>query len=139
MLERIYHPISDWEEIPANMWGESTCKLTDLNIAIALTSNHEEYGEYMRCVTKEWKYSCENALTDKNLNRKAWLGHAAVAYAHNIPEDITREAWGHLTDEQRILANNQAERAISEWEERFLESIGILPEMGGKVLSLWDT
>lgn len=98
------------------MWGESENPAKDLEKAIEFTSNHVLYGVYMMKVAREWRYSCENALTDLSLNRKAWIGHAACAYANSIPEDITRKAWGFLTNEQKVLANKQADNAIQWWE-----------------------
>jgi uncharacterized protein YjbJ (UPF0337 family) len=36
--------------------------------------------------------------------------------AIGCPEDIVREAWGMLTDEQRTKANAKAHEAIKQWE-----------------------
>lgn len=116
-MRRIYHPVDKWEEVSANMWGEVHDRALYLEKAVAFTGDHKLYGKYMRRVVREWTYSCENALTDLSLNRKAWLGHAAVALAFGCPEDITRKAWGRLTNEQQLLANAQAARAIRWWEK----------------------
>ena len=117
-MERIYHPVELWEEMRFNMWG--AVAVPDKNAALAqaieFTGNHELYGSYMDRVVAEWTYSCENALTDRSINRRAWLGHAACALAIQIPENIIREAWGHLSEKQRMLANNEAARAIAHWE-----------------------
>lgn len=107
------------------MWGEVSNRKTYLRRAVLFTGNHRLYGRYMIKVTQEWPNSCVNALTDYNLNRKAWIGHAACALALHCPEDITRQAWGMLTNEQRILANRQADRAIQSWEVRYRKSIGV--------------
>lgn len=101
------------------MWGTVNDRKASLKNAIEFTGNHELYGSYMLRVINEWPISCENALTDLSINRKAWVGHAAVALALQIPEDITREAWRELTDEQRFLANKEAERAIAIWESDY--------------------
>ncbi|MDB4261381.1 hypothetical protein N9878_00800 [bacterium] len=66
-----------------------------------------------------WKYSCEHNLSNISSNRQAWIGHAACAMAFNCPEDIVRAAWGHLSDEQRVQANKQADKAILHWEENY--------------------
>jgi hypothetical protein len=87
-----------------------------LKIAIEFTGNHTEYGKAMLEVAKKWRYSCENFLSNKSINRKAWLGHAACSFKHNLPEYIVREAWGKLTDIQRYLANLEAEKTIIHWE-----------------------
>lgn len=124
-LKRIWLPIDTWEEIGFNMWGDAPNRRIALYRAQIFTGNHRLYGRYMQRVTFEWPNSCINALTDYNLNRKAWIGHAACALALRCPEDITRQAWGLLTNEQRTLANRQADRAICAWEMRYSASLGI--------------
>ena len=121
------------------MWGSVSNKKEALVLAIELTGNAAEYGYYMRRVANEWPISCENALTDCFLNRRAWLGHAAVALALQIPEDITREAWSVLTYEQQLLANKEAERAISAWEHTYIKDRKLYPNMGKQMLFGWDT
>jgi len=133
-LKRVYHDYRLWEEIAHNMWGEATDPKYALEQAIAFTTDHKLYGSHMMRVVKEWPISCENALTDRLINRKAWVGHAAVALALNIPEDITRKAWGYLTDEQRFLANKEAERAIAAWEKSYRPSCSIYRDLGEPVL-----
>ena len=133
-IERVYHPVCDWEEVRHNMYGSVDNKKEWLKKAVKFTGDHALYGRFMMRVINEWPISCENALTDLNMNRKAWVGHAAVALAIGCPEDIVREAWGLLTDEQRILANNQAQRAIDEWEFNYRESKGIYQQVAESLL-----
>lgn len=127
-LSRIWVRCELWEEIPANMWGEVVDSRLAFETALAFTSDYRLYGSFMRRVITEWPYSCINALTDNSLNQKAWLGHAAVALAHNIPEDITRKAWGFLTNEQRALANQEAASAIQQWKQNNQPKSSGLPE-----------
>ena len=138
-LPRVYHPVSHWEECDFNMWGDCDDREETLNLAIDFTGDHERYGHYMVRVTNEWPISCENALTDHHLNRRAWLGHAACALYGRIPEDVTREAWRHLSNEQQLLANNQASKAIRDWEYRYSENHGLLRGVGKPLLLEWDT
>lgn len=116
-MNRVYHPFNIWEEVAHNMWGDVENAREALAEAIKFTGDHKRYGHYMMRVVREWPISCENALTDQNLNQKAWVGHAACALALRLPEDIVRKAWGHLTNEQRVLANKEADRAIREWRK----------------------
>lgn len=116
-LKRVYHPYEQWEEMRFNMWGEHLGdRLAAVARAIEFTGNHKLYGSFMLRIVREWPISCENALTDYSINRRAWLGHAACALAIQLPEDIIREAWSRLTYEQQLLANAEAGRAISLWE-----------------------
>lgn len=138
-LKRVYHPVSSWEELEHNMWGEVDDRAEWIKRAEDFTGDHKKYGRYMRRVIAEWPISCENALTDYRINRKAWIGHAACALAMKCPEDVVREAWGNLTDEQRLLANREAERSIAIWEINYRASKSIHRDMDEPVLFGWDT
>lgn len=119
LIERIYHPYWKWEEVKFNMWGKVVDREKYLKFAIRFTGNHNRYGKYMLRVIRDFKYSCEHNLSDLSQNRQAWIGHAACARAFRCPEDIVREVWHNLTDEQRLLANKMADTAISLWEKSF--------------------
>jgi hypothetical protein len=133
-LKRIWLPIESWEELQWNMWGEVANRQRYLERAVIFTGNHKLYGRYMNRVVREWPNSCINALTDQALNRRAWIGHAACALALYCPEDITRQAWGLLSHEQRLLANKQADRAIQSWEMRYRQGQRIRNDMDAQVL-----
>ena len=117
-MRRVYHHYSKWEEIGAGMWAtvSASDRPSMLTRAIEFTGDHVLYGSWMMRVIAEWPMSCEHNLSDISQNRRAWVGHAAVCLAIGIPEDVVREAWGHLTDGQRRLANLQADKAIETWE-----------------------
>ena len=133
-FDRIWHPYQYWEEVKFNMWGKVEDRAEFLNRAIVFTGDHVMYGKYMMRVVKEWTISCENALTDYYMNRKAWIGHAACALALKCPEDITRQAWKHLSYEQQYLANKEASRAISSWENMHFESLKLHKNLGESLL-----
>ena len=105
-----------------------------LQQAIDFTGDHERYGHFMRRVVLEWSRSTENALTDPHINRRAWVGHAACALAFRCPEDVVRQAWGYLTDEQKYLANQAADRAIVLWRNRYVADKGMGKSVGQSVL-----
>lgn len=138
-FKRVYHPVHAWEELRHGMWDDVKDRKEHLGRAVAFTGNAKLYGSYMMRVIVEWPTSCENALTDSALNQRAWIGHAACALAIGCPEDITREAWGHLTDEQRFLANKEAERAIRVWREHYSKNRELCKDLGGQVLFEWDS
>lgn len=133
-LKRVYHPYWNWEEINFNMWGTVSNRKAFLEKAERFTGDHKKYGRFMMRVIREWPVSCENALTDNSINKKAWVGHAACALALGCPEDITREAWGRLTSEQQLLANKEADRAIKTWEYNYLKDRGLCEGVGEQVL-----
>lgn len=119
-MKRIYHHYLNWEDYIAGMWRTVSGKerAVYFDKAIEFTGNAELYGHYMMLVTELWPISCEQNLTDSNINQKAWIGHAACCLAIGCPEDITRQAWGRLTQQQQDEANNKAGDAIAYWNEK---------------------
>lgn len=89
--------------------------------AVEFTGDAELYGSWMLKALDEWPISCEQNLSHKSQNRQAWIGHAACFLAIQCTEDVTREAWWKLTQEQRDLANAQADIAIAEFEKRYAQ------------------
>jgi hypothetical protein len=114
----IWHPYTTWEEMQFNMWGNVKDRARWLQKAIEFTGDHELYGFWMLKVVNLWPVSCEQNLTKLDTNRKAWIGHAAVAMAIQCPEDIVRQAWGFLSESQQNLANQKAQEAIELWEKQ---------------------
>ena len=138
-LKQVYHPVQQWEELAHNMWGKVADRNAYIQRAIQFTGNHVEYGRYMRRVCQEWPVSTENAFTDPYLNHRAWVGHAACALYMRCPEDIVRQAWSHLTDEQQLLANKEASRAVAEWKRSYLKDRRLHPGLGEQMLPGFDT
>lgn len=116
-LRRIWHPYTIWEDYLAGMWRDVTKQEAEalLPRAIEFTGGAALYGSFMQKVIRKWPITCEHNLSDKGQNRRAFIGHAAACLAINSPEYITREAWGHLTQDQQDAANAEADRAIKDW------------------------
>ena len=117
-MKQIWHRYVDWECYQRGMWDRRTPdeEAEMLDRAIEFTGDHVRYGEAMLRVIAEWPVTCEHHLTDTNINRRAWVGHAAVCIELGIPEHVTRAAWGHLTVEKQTAANRKADKAIKTWE-----------------------
>lgn len=126
-MQRVYIPYYLWEEYHCGMWrnvfGKECQEL--FNKAVEFTGNAKLYGSYMLRVIEEWKYSCLHNLSCTGMNRQAWIGHAATCIAINCPEDITRQAWHYLTQQQQDDANAQADYAIYKWELKFERGIQV--------------
>lgn len=133
-FKRVFHPYELWEEIKFGMWGDVSDEKEWLEKAILFTGDHKLYGSFMMRVVSEWPISCENALTDYNMNRRAWVGHAASALGIGCPEHITRKAWRFLSHEQQYLANEEASRAIRAWENDYFKSQQLRESLGGSLL-----
>jgi hypothetical protein len=120
-LKKIWHHYLKWEDFQNGMYrtinGQERKEYLDR--AIKFTGDHELYGASMLEVVKHWPVSCEQNLSSITMNRQAWIGHAGCCLAIGCPDDITREAWGNLTQEQQDLANAKADEAIALWEVEY--------------------
>lgn len=135
-------PYWEWEDYHAGMWRTLPKHLeaTYTEIAVNFTGDHLLYGEAMREVIFKWPRTMINSLTNPSINKRAFLGHCAVQYKINIPEYITRMAWRQLTDKQRVLADEQAEKNINLWLKYYeRKNKSIHSTLGEQMLSLWNS
>ncbi len=129
---QVWTPYWKWECYKSGMWSKVD-KITEAKMfktAIEFTGNHTIYGKAMSQVIYKWKNTMKNNLTNQSINRRAFLGHCAVFYKLQIPEYIVRSAWKHLTDEQRRLADIQAENNIKEWELWYMKKLKNMSKCG---------
>jgi len=117
-MKKVWHHYLKWEDYQNGMYRTLSGreKHDALIKAIEFTGNPELYGDWMLEVVERWPVCCEHNLTERSMNRQAWIGHAACCLATGIPEDVTREAWSSLTTEQQDKANAKADLAIQLWE-----------------------
>lgn len=123
-MERIFHHYNKWEDYHAGMYAESKeCRKERVALAAFILGTPEICTKAMEKVVSEWKNATEYNLSNAEINRKAWLGQAACSCYTGIHEDETREAWGIMTETQRIEANRIAANIIKRWvaEREFQE------------------
>lgn len=125
-FKRVFHHHDKWEDAAAGMWRRNTSGEERVRLALEAASvmrNPGIFYEAMAKVTREWPYSCEANLTAPTVNRRAWLGHAGCCILVGSPEDVTRQAWWTLTQTEQDAANAAADRAIAEWETRYVQRL----------------
>jgi len=83
----------------------------------SMLSDDAKFCAACRGVIKDWHYSCEHYLTNEKMNRIAWMGQAALAYAHGIPAHY-RGGYNALTEDQQSRADDIALCYINIWMER---------------------
>lgn len=120
-MERIYHTWDKWESFYSGFFNVNPPKgLTKKDcerLYFELLSDPEEFGRVLGRVIEEWPYSCEHNLTNKTLNRIAWMGQAALSYKYQIPA-MFRGGYNLLSKEQQKTADEVALKYINIWMER---------------------
>lgn len=117
-MRRIYHTWDKWECYPAGFYedrppdgmtqeeGEEKYR--------ELLSDPAAFAAALDGVVTSWERSCEHYLSNERMNRIAWLGQAALAYALRIPS-CCRGGFNRLTPEQQQTANELALEYLNRW------------------------
>lgn len=115
--DRIFHTYDKWECHKAGFykstkegWTHEQCREEFKRIL----SDQKLFAEILEKVTSEWKHSCEHYLTNKSMNRIAWLGQAAVCYHSGVPSRYS-DAWFDIDKETREQANETALKYLNKW------------------------
>jgi hypothetical protein len=116
-LSRIFHTYDKWECYKAGFYESS---LNDKShkeceaLFKSVLSDSNVFAEILEKLIVDWKYSCEHYLTNKAMNRIAWLGQAAVCYATGVPSRYS-SAWFDISEEKRNEANQTALIYLNKW------------------------
>jgi len=115
--ERIFHTFDKWEchkhgFYASNVEGKTANECMDEYAEFL--RNDDEFIKELDHVISEWKHSCEHYLTNKSMNRIAWLGQAAACYARNLPSKYC-SGFNLLSDDEKSRANNIALDALNSW------------------------
>jgi hypothetical protein len=115
MFEQVFHPWTEWEDYRAGLWGAVAVDAHTEAAARVLADPDVFYGAAVDML-RDWPKAAEHNLTNREQNRRAWLGQAACCYLTGAPESATRLAWWLLLLEERDRANRVADHVIAEWE-----------------------
>lgn len=122
--DRIFHTFDKWECHKAGFYGSKKEGLTAdqcENQYAEFLSNDELFRGGLQGVLDNWINSCEHYLTNKAMNRIAWLGQAAMCYATGIPSKFC-VGFNKLTPEQQNHANELALEALNCWMKKYNRS-----------------
>lgn len=115
--ERIFHTYEKWECHKAGFYASRKDGMTQgacEHEYLRILSNDVLFTNALQRVITEWKYSCEHYLTNKAMNRIAWLGQAAVCISTGVPSKYS-SGWNLLNDEQQNKANEMALYYLNKW------------------------
>lgn len=115
--DRVFHTHDKWECFRAGLYALTTPGKTQEQCEreyAAFLGDLAEFRLGLEGVLAEWPNSCEHYLTNKAMNRIAWLGQAAACYRRGIPREF-RAGFQLLTDEQKEAANRLAHEYLNKW------------------------
>lgn len=119
--DRIFHTFEKWECHKAGFYVSKkdgmTAEQCEQEYANYL-SDDERFRNGLQGVLDNWINSCEHYLTNKAMNRIAWLGQAAMCYSTGIPSKFCA-GFNLLTNEQQEHANEVALEYLNKWMVKY--------------------
>lgn len=132
---RIFHTYDKWECYKAGFYNTHKDGMTKEECEqeyAKFLSNDNEFRKALKYVIKNWKNSCEHYLTNKAMNRIAWLGQASLCYAKGIPA-VFRGGFNLLSEKQQEKANRIAFEYLNKWlKKNNMKEITFEEAIGGK-------
>lgn len=119
--DRIFHTFDKWECHKSGFYANNKDGMTAEKCEQAYAeylSDIPRFKEGLDGVIREWVNSCEHYLTNKAMNRIAWLGQAAMCYSTGVPSKFCA-GFNLLTEEQQDKANVAALEALNYWMKKY--------------------
>jgi hypothetical protein len=114
---RIFHTYDKWECQKSGFYNSKSDKFSNEEARVEFVNVLTDLNRFENALQKvitEWKYSCEHYLTNKAMNRIAWIGQASVCIDSGVPSSYSG-AWFDLSKEQQDEANQLALKYINKW------------------------
>jgi hypothetical protein len=136
-MKQFYATIYEMECVKNGMYS-SFINESKVKKSIELLSNLSLFENEINNVFSNWKISTCVNLSNKSINRKAWLGQSACLIHHSANEKETKKAWFELTEQQQIKANKIAEIKIKEFEKVWNGKLESILKLGSKDATLME-
>jgi len=119
-MKKIWHPWHKWECYKDGFYDscadlKMTKEYAQQEYKIFLSCLWQ-FETALECVINEWTYSCEHFLSNKSLNKIAWLGQASAAYAKGLPSEA-RGGFKLLSIKEQNEADTMALKYYTIWKE----------------------
>lgn len=114
---RVFHTYEKWECHKAGFYKSTKDGMTKEECEKFYADFLKDDSRFKKALTgviSDWKHSCEHYLTNKSMNRIAWLGQASVCYESGIPS-VFCSGFNLLTKEEQQHANYIALEYLNEW------------------------
>lgn len=115
--DRVFHTFDKWECHKAGFYASKKDGMTSEECELAYADflrNEKLFRESLSGVINNWKHSCEHYLTNKAMNRIAWLGQASMCYATGVPSKFCG-GFNLLSEQEQNKADSIALEYLNQW------------------------
>lgn len=94
--------------------------------SVLVLSNQKLFFMWCNILKKRWPVSFEVHISNKTINRQAWIGQAACCVSHTANQYQTISAWNELNQSEKDIANSIADFYIKNFEKENMNAENIL-------------
>lgn len=109
---------TEWEDFINGIYNIPENEKEEIKLANIIFSDFNLFDSLCKKVISEWPLICDENLNNKNINRVAWLGQAALNIEHNIKERITKNVWKTIPYNFQNILNEIALENIKIYEKK---------------------
>jgi hypothetical protein len=113
---RIFYHHDLWECWKQGLYRNGRKDESKVKQSLIILNSIENCGQSFQRVILDWHYSSQVHLSNKSINRQAWIGQASCCLNHGSNEDETKIAWNQLSTEEQNRANQIADYYIRKFE-----------------------
>lgn len=117
-MDRIWHPYHLWEDYQNNFYGgvvDDYPKDNTLELYASLLKDTSRFEDALKIIISQWTYSCEHNLSNRSLNRVAYLGQAACALIYKVPHTVSMGGYNLLSEQEKMAADTMASKYLTQW------------------------
>ena len=140
--KQLWVPWDQWECLEAGMYDNAQCVGSDFDVFkktyAEFLADSDRFRSAAIDMTEAWPLSCRNFLTNKNINRIAWIGQASACFEVGLSAAFRGGFW-LLSPDQQAIANDVAALVLREWiiEHNEAEDRRLRADMDRQMLFEW--
>lgn len=117
-MKQFYTHYENWECWQNGLYRPGSNEYL-INQSANLLSSPNLFVSEMLKMAESWPNTTRQHLTNKNINRRAFLGRATSCFYCGANIDCVRIAWASLSEQQKLKANEAADKFVFLFEQKY--------------------
>lgn len=118
-MQQVFVRYEKWECFKCGLYAMTPPRIKGVVSCANLLSNKHDFLSAIESLKKAWPTSYLVHMTNKAINRRAYLGAACCGLVYGVNEDTVRVAWKLLDKSVQVEANEVAQKVIDEFDKEF--------------------
>lgn len=133
-MKKFFYHYEEWEDYQNGLYESRDIDMKIVNKNIELLSNQDTFYNVALKVIEKWIRCSNQNLSNRFINRRAWLGQASCCYKNKSNDLEVRAAWKNIDFKTQNYANITASKVIKIYESK---NKNLYQELGENGLLQW--